>query len=109
VQLDQPLANGQPQPQATVPALDAPLGAAELVEDERLFLRGMPRPVSRTVTVTRSPASTTVRLTLPRAVNLTALVTRLSAIWRNRVRSPQTHGPAAGSVSSQSNPLSPAS
>ncbi len=39
VELHQPLADRQPQPQAAVASLNAPLGAAKLVKDQRLFFQ----------------------------------------------------------------------
>ncbi len=66
---------------------------------------GMPSPVSRTRTITPAALVSSWRVTSPRAVNLTALLTRFSATWRRRVRSPHTHGPDAGRSACQDSPL----
>ncbi len=67
---------------------------------------GMPSPVSRTRTVTPCAPVSSARLTSPRAVNLTALLIRLIATWRSRVRSPHTQGPVSGNSARQASPLS---
>ena len=65
---------------------------------------GTPMPVSRTEKRTvdeDSPMDSrlTVTVTSPRSVNLTALPTRLSRIWRKRLASPNSSAGTCGATS----------
>src|ERR1017187_5006085 len=75
-----------------------------------LLPAGMPMPGSATAKDKCSARQPTLMVTVPLAVNLMALVTRLTSTWRSRLSSAETHSGTGSSTTLSSNsPLSEAS
>jgi len=78
VHLDDLSRNGETEPRAAPGACVRAVNLAELLEYAFALFRGMPGPVSLTLTSKRPSAAQAVMRTSPASVNLMALPTRLS-------------------------------